>query len=119
MITQYEVPSLLRQEIPQLVEKTYPSKVSLEIYTSIHSFIDFTRHAVEDHNLTLAKKCFALAGNLYRNGDRMVRLIIENSFIYSFSSLMPQDRIEKLIVKSMIPDSLYAVYLKQVMSSGC
>ncbi len=119
MITQYEVPSLLKEEIPQLAGKMYLSKVSLQIYSSINYFSDYTKHAVEDHNFNLARKCFALAEKLYREGDRLVRLLIETSFIYSFSSFMPRDRAEKLIVRSIIPEKLYSIYLKQVMQSGC
>jgi hypothetical protein len=119
MITQYEVPTLLKEEIPQLAGKMYSSKVSLQIYSSINYFSDYTRHAVAEHNFTIAKKCFAIAEKLYREGDRLVRLLIENSFIYSFSSFLPKDRAEKLMVKSLIPEKLYSIYIKQVMQTGC
>jgi hypothetical protein len=119
MITQYNVPSLLREEIPQLVRNSHPVKASLEIYTSMHHFTDYTKHAVQEHNLNSARKCFTLAGKLYRDGDRLVQFLIENIFVYAFSSFMPQEHTEKLIVRAMIPDALYKVYLKQVMSSGC
>jgi hypothetical protein len=119
MITQYEVTSLLKDTIPQLAGKTYPAKVSLQIYSSINYLSDYTKHVVEEHNFNLARKCFALAEKLYREGDRLVRLLIENSFIYSFSSFMPKDRAEKLMVRSLIPENLYGIYMKQVMQTGC
>jgi len=122
MITQYEVPLLLKEEIPQMPAhaKLVASRfITTDIYTSINSFSAYTKHAVEEHNFTLARKCFAIAEKLYRQGDAMVRLLIENVFVYSFSSFIPEIRVDKLIIKTMIPAVLYAVYIKQVTGSGC
>ena len=118
MITQYEVPSFLQRQLPQLGGKTCLLKPSLEVYVAISNFSDCTKHAVQEHDLSLAKKCFALAEKLYRHGDNLVRLLIENSFVYSFSSFMPQDHDERMEIKSIIPVRLYAIYIKQVMQSG-
>ena len=119
MITQYEVPSLLREELPQLAGKIQPTNVMIDVYKSVNYFTNYAKEAVRDHHFNLAKKCFILAEKLYRNGDNIVRMAIENIFVYSFSSFMPIDRIEKLILQSIIPASLNAVYLKQVTSSNC
>ncbi|QEC44779.1 DUF7674 family protein [Pseudobacter ginsenosidimutans] len=119
MITRYEVPVLLKATIPDLQQTCMPAKASLEIYVAMNSFTDLTRHAVEDHNMNLAKRCFTLAEKLYREGDSLVKLLIENCFVYSFSLFMPKDRHEMLIVESMIPASLYNLYVKQVSASGC
>ncbi|MEJ7678457.1 MAG: hypothetical protein WKG06_11470 [Segetibacter sp.] len=113
MITQYQVHSLLEDEIPQLAMKPYPLRVSLDVYASINYFTDYTKHALEEHNFSQAKKCFVLAENLYFNGDRMVRLLIENSFIYSFSSVMSHSGTEKYMLKSILPQTLYKVYKRQ------
>ena len=118
MITKYEVASFLHNELPQLGAKTYFSKPSLEIYIAITQFSDCTKHAVQEHNLGLAKKCFVLAEKLYRYGDNLVRLLIENSFVYSFSSFMLQTQSERMALRSIIPDKLYAIYIKQIMQSG-
>ena len=122
MIRPYEVPFLLQEAIPQMpVTATVQAHAfpATDIYCWLNSFSGYTRHAVADHNFGLAKKCFSIAEMLYRQGDNRVRLLIENIFVYSFSSMLPADRVEKLIVKNGIPSALYAVYLKQVMSTGC
>jgi hypothetical protein len=119
MITHFEVPALIRSEIPSLSTVTHCGRATLEVYSSLHDLTDCARHSVEDHNLNLAKKCFILAEKLYRNGDRTVRMLIENIFIFSFSSFMPRDKVEQLVVRSTIPHVLYDIYLKQVMSTGC
>lgn len=118
MITQYQVPSMLREEMPSMKVQPFPGRASLEIYASINSFTDYTRHAVQEHNLSLAGKCFAVAEKLYRNGDALVKLLIENSFIYGITSYMPINIEEKKKLKAIMPANLYDVYIKQVMHSG-
>lgn len=119
MITRYEAPVLLKSTLPGLEPSCIPTRASLEIYVAMNSFTDFTRHAVEDHNMNLAKRCFTIAEKLYREGDSLVRLLIENCFVYSFSLFMPRNRQEKLILESIIPSTLYNLYVKQVSTGGC
>lgn len=119
MITQYEVPYLLKAELPTITSETYPARITMDVYKSVQYFSEYTRRAVLQHNHGLARKCFGLAEILYRQGDNIVKNVIENTFVYSFSSFMPGDRIEKMIVRSLIPTTLYGIYMKQVMGSGC
>lgn len=119
MIKQYEVAGLLRQEIPAMTMHLQSCKPSSEVYGFINDFVDYTRHAVEEHNFSVAKKCFNLADKIYCNGDSQVKVLIENSFIYSMSSFMPADWHERLKLRIIIPARLYSLYLKQVMQSGC
>ena len=118
MITQYEVYALLQHEIPELTVKAYPSDVSLEIYFSISCFADYTKHALERHSFHTAKKCLAIAENLYVNGDSTVRFLIENNFVFTFSSQRISKRTDDHIIKSIFPKTLYAVYKKQLMGNG-
>ena len=119
MITQYEVLSLLNEELPSLENSICPVHLSVSVYKTIHDFTEYTKKAVQKHHLPMAKKCFRLAAKLYREGDKIVRLCIENIFIYSFTTLMPEDRVERLILQSYIPDNLNAVYIKQVSACSC
>lgn len=119
MITQYEVPSLLRKEQVVTNEPLYPGNISMDVYKCVHSFTEYTRKAVQDHHLLVVKKCFRLADQLHHYGDAVVKMCIENIFIYSFSSFLPKDRIERLILQSLIPADLNTLYIKQVAASGC
>lgn len=76
MITHYEVPALIRREIPSLAGIAHSGRVTLEVYCSLHDLTDCARNSVEEHNFNLAKKCFILAERLYRHGDRTVRMLI-------------------------------------------
>lgn len=119
MITQYEASNLLKTKIPQLSSKVYPSRVSLDVYACMNYFSDYTKQAVEDHNFNAAKKCFVLAEWLFRHGDRVVKMLIENIFVYGFTSLMPADKEERTIIRSMIPGKLYSLYVRQISQTGC
>ena len=119
MITQYEVPGFLAQVLPVQARRPQMGPVSMNIYKDLQQFTDYTRQAVDRHNYTLVKKCFCLADRLYTNGDRIVRNAVENIFVFSFSSFIPQDSVERIILKSFIPATLYALYVKQVTEGGC
>lgn len=119
MITQFQATNLLKQQIPGLSAVNCPIRASLEIYSSINFFSDYTKHSLEEHDFPQAKKCLSLADNLYRHGDSIVRMLIENSFIYSITSVMSSDPTERHWIKSIIPVSLYSLYLKQVTAGGC
>jgi hypothetical protein len=118
MITQYEVPSLIRAELP-LKETVYPINIAVAIYRSVHNFTSYTRQAVQEHHLNTVKKCFQLAERLYQSGDNIVKLCIENILIYSISSFMPQDKAERLMLQSFIPATLNKLYIRQVAAAGC
>jgi hypothetical protein len=119
MITQYEVPDYLKQQLPVLTYQPQLLGLNMGIYTELQYFTDYTRLAITQHNYSVVKKCFRLADQLFKQGDTIVRAGIENIFIFSFSSFMLYDRVERVILKSFIPHSLYALYLKQVSQSGC
>ena len=118
MITQYEVSSLLERELPQLNTTRDCIQTSLQVYVFMNSFAHFTAEVVRHHELTTARKCFLIAERLFRHGDAQVKRLIENIFVFSFSSFMPESEEERRIVKSIIPRDLYLVYLKQVTQSG-
>jgi hypothetical protein len=119
MITQYEVPGYLAEVLPARALQPQICHLTMNIYKDLQQFTDYTRQAVDQHNYTLAKKCFRLADRLYTNGDRIVRNAVENIFVFSFSSFIPRDSVEKIILKSFIPATLYALYVKQVSEGGC
>ncbi|MBC7830201.1 MAG: hypothetical protein H7122_20830 [Chitinophagaceae bacterium] len=118
MISKYDAPRLIKNEIPQIADGLYRNTVTNDIYKSVQCLSECTKNAVLAHDYNLSKKCFKLAERLYNNGDVIIKSVIENCFIYSFSSFMPTDKIERMIVKSIIPGPFYNIYLKQVMQSG-
>ena len=115
MITQYKLHPVPADKLPLEFLKPYTSRASSEMYEYINYFTNYTKNALEEHNFTRAKKCLVLAEKMYLKGDAMIRFLIENSFIYSFSSIMFDSGTEMFMLKSMLPDTLYQLYKKQAI----
>jgi len=119
MITQYEVPRYLGRLLPVALLQPKLGHINMNIYKDLQRFADYTKNAVGQHNYALAKRCFRLAEKLYANGDAIVKNAVENIFVYSFSSIIPPDGLDRIILKSYIPVTLYALYVKQINQGGC
>lgn len=110
MITAYELPQLIRLQLPEL-ENTHGSiRPLLRLFAVINDFTDLTGKAVAQHHYLLAGRCFCTAARFYRNGDRVVRSLIRDSFMKSFRTFMPSIAEERTFVLSLMPDSLYHLY---------
>lgn len=112
MITQYEANLMLKKKLPQITARNYPSRVSLEIYASIIYFTDYTKQALQEHNFSQAKLCFDLAENLYLNGEKIVRLLIKDSIIYSISSVVSRSSSDQFMLRTILPGTLYKICKK-------
>lgn len=121
MFTQLQIINLLRNELP-IVAGADCAAVSAHTFNSIHSSIHYlsacTKNTMEHRHFRAAQKCFSLAEKVYREGDAMVKLLIENVFVYAnvwtkarnTPSLLPAD---------IVPEVLYKIHLKQLNDSGC
>lgn len=118
MITQYEVLSLLNEELPSLENSICPVHLSVSVYKTIHDFTEYTKKAVQKHHLPMAKKCFRLAAKLYREGDKIVRLCIENIFIYSFMKLNSRLGFEPVIYEALTHDEKFWAGCKSCVNYG-
>jgi hypothetical protein len=118
MISQYDVSRLLRKEIPSFANNFYPATASTGVYAIMNYFSDYTRQMVKANEMSIARKCFQLADKLFRQGDRIVRALTENVFVYSFSSMLCEDDEKRKSIRELIPASLYSVYINQVTKSG-
>ena len=119
MITQYEVPDYLARLVPSTMLQPELVHINMSIYKDLQHFTDYTRQAVDEHNYALVKRCFRLADKLYADGDATVRNAVENIFVFSFSSIIPQSGVERIILKTFIPVKLYSLYVKQINQGGC
>lgn len=110
MITSYELPGILEQQIPEIRKVNKNLKPLLQLFSAVNNFADLTGKAVREHHYLLAGRCFRLAETLYHNGDRIIRNLIQYSFVPVISSFMPEEDTERMFVKSLIPISLYHLY---------
>lgn len=108
---------MIESEFPELDRLYKRNSLSSDIYNSVQRLLDFSKEAVLDYNLNLSRKCFDLAKRLYNQGDLIIRKAIEKSFIFSFSTFLDKDEVEKKRLKFFIPDDFYSIYLKELDNS--
>ena len=68
------------------------------------------------HDMHKVKRCFAVAEDIYAKGDALVRDVIENVFVFSFSSLLNScSKDEKIQVQGLMPLNLHTAYVQKVL----
>ena len=67
----------------------------------------------------LVKRCFMLADKLYNKGNATVQNAVQNVFVYSFTNMLHAYPAEKKQLLSLIPVTLYSLYMGQVCHNGC
>lgn len=117
MITQYEVPAIVHDCLPDLSLKQYPTRLSLVVYATMNEFSDYTHHALENNDFELAKKCFSVADKMYNEGDKVVRSTIENSFIPALSDIMTTSLDKMFMLKAMLPKVLYKLAVQHTLNN--
>jgi len=124
MISRYEASQMIDSELRYKVSCLNSNRtglnvdVSFDLYRSVHDLTEIAKKAATDHDFILLKQCFAIAEKLYNNGERLVKDVLENSFIYSFSRIVPADKMEECFFKAMVPKYFYSIYLNQMMASN-
>jgi hypothetical protein len=116
MINQYEVAACLKDELPQ-VSRTLPILAALDVVANIQVLTDYARNRAVLMDLKEVRKCMLFAERMYSKGNQYVRDVIENVFVFSFSTLFLCDRRRKMQLQALIPLSLYSVYVRQITAS--
>ncbi|HTR32225.1 MAG TPA: hypothetical protein VMH27_23290 [Puia sp.] len=120
MIDQYEVPTLIAGQFPQIKGDLSDEAVGSSVYRSIQALTDYTKRMALEHDFSMVQKCMALVENMYEKGNLIVRNAVENIFVFSFSTLLCRCNIvEWKIVQSYMPLDLYSLYVQQVLKSKC
>lgn len=107
---------MLKEELPALPGEGPRTRDN--IYYDMRRLLEHTAGKIREHNFNAAARCFALAGSLHEKGNDIVKNTVENVFVYSFSGLLHLAHKEKSKLISVIPASLYALYLSQACHTG-
>jgi len=113
MIHEYEVPLYIAGNLPRLKMQTK------DIYKSMQTLADYTKRMALEHDFEEVKKCMSLVERIYDKGNTLVKNAVENIFIFSFSSMrLLCNIVEWRMVQSIMPSSLYTLYMHQVLRSS-
>ncbi len=116
MISQQDISEYVVTEMPELSDVCSKEK-SRTVYDVVRHMLKYTKSQVIKHNLNAAKKCMALAEQLYHKGNNAVKNAVENVFVYSFSHAFFHDADQMKEVLDIVPPSLYKLYRNQVINS--
>ena len=115
MINQQEAAIFLEQEMPELqIDNTADGN----IYRGMRKLLLHTAGKVCEHNYNAAAQCFKLASSLHERGNEVVKNTVENVFVFSISSLLHLANKDRAKLISIIPASLYTLYLSQACHTG-
>ena len=115
MIHEFEVPAYITGTLPQLKSEFTPG---CHVYDSIQVLTDYTKRMALEHDFKEVRSCMSLIEKIYEKGDALVRNAVENIFVFSFSSMrLLCNIVEWRMVQSIMPSSLYTLYMRQVLRS--
>jgi hypothetical protein len=118
MINQYEVPAFIEDTIPELRRALHQFPAVFHIYETVSCFTDYTRRQLQDNNYSAADKCLQLAGKLYERGNSLVKGAITGIFLPVLSTLPINGAVNRIKVYSLIPASLYNLYIQHQLGEG-
>ena len=113
-ISENEVLSLLSNELPEMQVEIKKISNKVSIYNVISCFADFTRQLANVGDLKEVKHCFNVAEKIWTSGNNTVKNAIENSYLFSLSSLLDLN----CKIKDMLNAPLKREYNRQVFGSG-
>lgn len=112
MLPDAKIPLLIAQQIPALspgMEQTGP------VTQTIRTFTAYTKQLINKGQLQEVKKCFSMAGVLYRNGSTLLKNAIEDVFLYSISPFLEAQQ----YVKESLPQSLKHLRNQHLKNTLC
>ncbi len=118
MINQLEVPMYLEEALPEICKDLSLNKKT-SAYDIVNTLISFTFKNIREHNFKVVKRCFKIADKLYTKGNAVVKGAIENVFVYSFTKMFINYPSEKQKLLSLLPMTLYSLYIAQIHHKGC
>jgi hypothetical protein len=113
MLPDSKISQLISLQIPGLTYVMWQYRASGPLYEVIHVFADYTRRMIRGGQLSEAKKCFTIAGVLYRNGSRLLRNAIESVYLYGLSPLL-DTAFGNRPVKTLLPAVLQQARTEQL-----
>ena len=118
MINQLEVPMFVEDAIPELSAEIAVNKKN-NVYSLMTKLVAFTCKNVKEHNFSAVKRSFQIADKLYSKGNENVKNAVQNIFVFSFTRIFQSYPSEKKQLLSLLPVTLYTLYISQVCHKGC
>lgn len=84
------------------------------IYKQAERFAEITKKAIITGNINRAKKCLAVAEQLFKTGSNETKIAITNVYVLSIATFMEMKHCR---ISNLFPKTLQDEYLKQIIIS--
>jgi hypothetical protein len=91
------------------------TKVNTNLIKKMERFSEVTVNSLKLGKMVRAKRCFALAEDLFLKGNAEVKSAISNVYLYSVSHYL---ELNHFTMKQFLPVGLHKEYVKQINTSG-
>ena len=118
MINQSQLSQYMQRSIPELSANLCDQKKCKTIHAVINLMLTYTSEKIQSGDTNSIKKAFLVMDQLHRNGDTGIKNAIESIYIYSFSQLLAAEDEQRNMLLSLMPGSLYKLYVKQMLHSN-
>ncbi|MCD6064606.1 MAG: hypothetical protein K0R82_2517 [Flavipsychrobacter sp.] len=112
-----EAGNLISQELPELNERFEKSPVP-GLHKTMRALFDYTQEKVDTYDLGAVQKCFSVVERLYADGNMALRNAIENVYVFSLEKILCSTCAHKAELMNMIPETLHAAYVRQMICSN-
>jgi hypothetical protein len=116
MIRESEVKYRISHNIPALAVELSYIKDNNDVYRVIDCLTGYTKTLIREDRVNEVEACFQTAYDLLHEGNRLIQLAIENTFIYSVSSLLEISVCVTQPVRTLFLNNFKKEYCKQINS---
>lgn len=118
MISQQQAQQYIVTKMPELEPSLAALGGAAGIYKVIQVLLVDTSNALQQKDDSRIRRCFELVEVLYATGDNIIRSAIENVYVYGLGRILLLCNCDKDAVRSLLPESLYALYVAQMVRSN-
>lgn len=87
------------------------------IYIKMQKFADLTKTIIEKGQISRAKRCFHIADNYLRTGNKQMKNAVINVYLYSISSFIESQDVQHRKLLNSFPALLKQGYNNQIIAS--
>lgn len=116
MINQFEVPALIEDTLPELRRPLHQFPAIFHIYQTVDCLNNYLIRQLRNKNYPLLEKCLRLTGRLYERGNPIVKKAVAQIIVPELSKEPVPDNISRIRLYSLIPASLYNLYMQHHLS---
>jgi len=118
MLHEYEIAAYIEGSFPELYTKDDKAwQNNTGAFKAIKLLSCYLEKKSREHDSAAVTKIMRLAESIYTKGNATVKTGIENIFVYSINTIMPQESSARKKLQAIIPTHIFSIYVQQVLRS--